>query len=58
MRLAADRVYWKTGNVSGIDFIDRLAKVSRTIAIGASVIVALVAAWVIRDARLRRQRVA
>jgi CubicO group peptidase (beta-lactamase class C family) len=58
MRLAADWVYWKTGNVSGVDFVDRLAKASRTIAIGAAVIVALVAAWVIRDARLRRQRAA
>ena len=58
MRLAADWVYWKTGNVSGIDFIDRLAKVYRIIAIGAGVIVALVAAWLIRYACFRRQRAA
>jgi hypothetical protein len=57
MQLAADWVYWKTGNVkNGIDFIDRLAHVPRTIAIGAGVIVVLVAAWVIWDLRSQRQR--
>jgi hypothetical protein len=52
MRLAADWVYWKTGKGSGIDW----APLPRTIAIGVGVTVALVAAWVIRDARSRRQR--
>jgi CubicO group peptidase (beta-lactamase class C family) len=57
-RLAADWVYWKTGNVkNGIDFMDRLAHVARTIAIGAGVIVVLAVAWVIRDALSRRPRV-
>jgi CubicO group peptidase (beta-lactamase class C family) len=53
MRLAADWVVWKTGNgANGIDW----APLPRTIAIGAGVIVALVAAWVIRDMRSRRRR--
>jgi len=52
-RLAADWVYWKTGNgANGID----LAQLARTIAIGAAVIVVLIAAWVIGDASPRRRR--
>ena len=42
MRLAADWVYWKTGNVN---LIDRLPQLLRTIAVGAGVIVVLVRAW-------------
>jgi CubicO group peptidase (beta-lactamase class C family) len=52
-RLAADWVYWQTGKGSnGIDW----TLLPRTIAIGVGVIVALVAAWAIRDGRSRRRR--
>jgi hypothetical protein len=48
MRLAADWVYWRTGNgANGID----LTQLARTIAIGAGLIVVIFAAWVIGDAR-------
>lgn len=51
--LAAEWVYWKTGNVN---LIDRLPQLLRTVAIGAGVIVVFVAAWVMRDACSRRRR--
>jgi CubicO group peptidase (beta-lactamase class C family) len=58
MKLAADWVYWKTGTVNnGFDLVDRLAQLPRTIAIGAGVIVVLVAAWAILDTRSRRRMV-
>lgn len=53
MRLAADWVYWKSGNVN---LIDRLPQLLRTIALGAGVIVLLVAAWGMRDVRSPRRR--
>ena len=56
--LAADWEHWKTGTINGLEVIDRLAQRARTIAIGAAVIVVLVAAWVIQDSRSRRRRMA
>jgi len=56
-RLAADWVYWKTGNVDFFGFLSRLPHLLGTIGIGAGVIVVLVAAWMIRDARSRRRRI-
>jgi hypothetical protein len=53
-RLAADWGYWKTGNGADVRGI-ALAPFAQTIAFGAGVIVVLVAAWVIRDARSRRR---
>ena len=55
-QLAADWVYWKTGNVDFFGFLSRLPHLLGTIGIGAAVIVVLVTAWVIRDARSRRRR--
>jgi CubicO group peptidase (beta-lactamase class C family) len=52
--LAADWVYWKTGNITIRLSID-LAPLPRTIALGAGVIILLVTAWMIRDARSRRR---
>jgi len=39
-----------------LELIDRLGQRVPTLAIGAAVIVLLVTAWVIRDARSRRRR--
>jgi CubicO group peptidase (beta-lactamase class C family) len=55
-RLAADWVYWKTGNVDFFGFLSRLPHLLGTIGIGAAVIVVLVAGWVIWDARSQRRR--
>jgi CubicO group peptidase (beta-lactamase class C family) len=56
MRLAGDWMYWKTGTIyNGSELIDRLERHVRTIAIGAAVIIVLIAAWVVRDARSRRR---
>jgi CubicO group peptidase (beta-lactamase class C family) len=54
-RLAAHWVYWKTGH-GHPNLIDRLPQLLRTIAVGAGLIVVLVAAWVMRDVRSRRRR--
>jgi hypothetical protein len=54
MRLAADWLYWKTGNLSYIGF--RLPQLMRTVGIGAALIVLFVADWVIWDAHSRRRR--
>jgi CubicO group peptidase (beta-lactamase class C family) len=53
MQLAADWVHWKTGNVN---LVGRLPQLLRTIAIGAGVIVVLVAAGLMRNVRSRRRR--
>jgi CubicO group peptidase (beta-lactamase class C family) len=54
MRLAADWLHWKTGNLSYIGF--RLPELMRTIGIGGALIVLFMAAWVIWDAHSRRLR--
>jgi CubicO group peptidase (beta-lactamase class C family) len=54
MKLAADWLYWKTGNKSYIGF--RLPLLLRTIGVGAALIILLVAAWAVWDVRSRRRR--
>jgi hypothetical protein len=52
MKLAADWVLWKTGN--GINGVD-LTPLAQTIAVGAGVIIVLMMARLIRDARSMRR---
>jgi hypothetical protein len=53
-RLAADWVYWKTGN--GDNSVD-WASLAQTIVIGAGMVAALVAVWVMRSAHSRRRQI-
>jgi CubicO group peptidase (beta-lactamase class C family) len=52
-RLAADWVYWKTGNVDFFGFLGSLPHLLRRV--GAGVIVVFIGAWVICQARSRRR---
>jgi hypothetical protein len=57
-RLAAEWEYWKSGTIKTLDVSDRLGRSVGTIAIGAAVIVVLMASWVIRNARSRWRQTA
>jgi hypothetical protein len=53
-RLGLDWAYWKTGN--GDNSVD-WASLAQAIVIGAGVIAALVAVWVMRSAHSRRRQI-
>jgi CubicO group peptidase (beta-lactamase class C family) len=54
-RLAADWVYWKTGNVDFFGFLGSLPHLLGMIGVGAALIVVFIGAWVICQARSRRR---